>query len=259
MKFWVSIGLALCIADGSVRGQAPVTAQHRPDFSGVWVIDASRNDLRSVYGQMRVVTQTTAAVHVTVVQLNGFTGSVTTIPWQYRFGRWSPRRGGEQSKEPLTRAQWDGSTLVTVKAPGTHYSVLQAWRLAAGGREMVVQGISKDVGFDFDFRVAIIPRLYFGEEHVYVRVPDAAICPDCAFAFQRDGVRWGASSNESPFLFTFQNDASALRVTCLVAECAATDIVRGRRTSSRLLSEGRTITVPLSSMTAIETVKKVPR
>ena len=225
------------------------SAQNTPDFSGVWVIDPARSDLRNVYGQMRLVRQTTDAVHVTVVHGTGFGSSPTVsfIPWQYRIGRWGPRRGGEQSREPLARAQWDGGTLVTAKAPGTHYSVLQAWRLAADGKEMIVQGVSKEVSFSFDFKVGNLPRRYFGDGHVYVREPEVPTCADCTFSLRRDGVRWGASLTESPFVFHLLDDASAVRMTCKAAECVVTEIVRGRRTSPRVVSEGQTTTIPLSS------------
>ena len=220
-------------------------AQQRPDFSGVWIIDPSRSDMRSVYGQMRVVTQTSTAVHVAVIQLNGRVDSVTTIPWRYQFGRWAPRRGGEQSREPVTRAEWDGETLVTVKAPSTSYTVLQAWTLSADGMEMVVQGISKSAGYGFDFKVAAIPRLYFGNKSVYVRIPAATTCPECSFSLRQEGVRWSAPLSETPFAFTLEKDSTALGITCHVPECLVTDIINGRRTASRSLSKGSAMTVPL--------------
>src|SRR5262245_5249819 len=84
---------SLALAGGFGFG---VQAQERPDFTGVWALDPARSETSGVYGQVRVVTQTTSEVGVAILQYAGYAKKTwNVIPWRFRIGRWGPRRGGE--------------------------------------------------------------------------------------------------------------------------------------------------------------------
>jgi hypothetical protein len=154
----------------------------------------------------------------------------------------------------LVRVEWDGATLVTAKAPGTHYSVLQAWSLAKGGAEIIVQSISKSVNFGFDFRVAGMSPLYLGPALVYTRVSSASDCLDCTFALQSGGVRWGPSVAQAPFAFRLRDGATRLEVSCQIEQCGITDILWGRQQTPRTVTLGQALTVPLTANTIVQAV-----
>ena len=93
-----------------------VSAQERPDFSGVWVLDASRSH-RGEYGQVRVITQASDEIKLTVIHRGGVAGwyaNYATRPWRLRINRWGPRRGSENSDRVLVQSRWDGEKLITL-------------------------------------------------------------------------------------------------------------------------------------------------
>jgi len=225
-------------------------AQEKPDFSGVWLIDASRSE-RDVYGQMRIVTQSDTAIEMTALQYSAYSKAWNIIPWTFRINRWGPRRGGEQSLEPIVQARWDGGKLIAVKSPGESYSVLWIWSLAADGREMFVDAVGwTSLPRDFDFKESSIPAAYARNRYVYVKKA-ADACATCAFTVDERGVH--ADGDVQPVAFQLKGNTE-LSVMCRVAECALMEIVKGRRDTPRKRTAGGSATIPLSVQTVIEAV-----
>ena len=219
-------------------------AQQKPDFSGVWLLDPAQSDDR-VYGQLRVITQTPSHIEMAVLQLASgpsraeSRGQIAIIPWELPFDRWRPRRGGEKSLEPVVQSRWDGNRLVTVKAPGTNYSVLWIWSLSDDGMTMTVDGISTRISESFDFTVASAPRGFIPDRHVYTRVtaPLERTFPlgDALIRFARDTVDVG--------------------VTCTADACTVIDVVNGRRGQSRTLARGHEAMLSLHANTLISATR----
>ena len=224
---------ACLVAIAALSAQA---SAQQPDFSGVWVLDPASSDER-VYGQLRVISQTPSQIDMTVFQVAS--GQTSIIPWQLPFGRWRPRRGGDRSLEPVVQARWDGNRLVTVKAPGTHYSVLWIWSLSDDGMTMTVDGISTSISSSFDFTVASAPRGFIPDRHVYTRVAATA---ERRFAFGEALIRFG-------------RDTETIGLTCAIASCTVTDVVAGRRVQSRRLDTGREATISLHANTLITSTR----
>jgi hypothetical protein len=228
---------------------AGAAAQGRPDFSGVWILDPSRSDDR-VYGQMRVINQ--AADWIDMAVLHFASGRTSITPWRLPSDRWRPRRGGDTSREPIVQSRWDGTRLVTLKAPGTSYSVLWVWTLADDGTELVAEGISTGIGFSFDFKVSSAPRGYIPDRHVYRRV-GAIRSPDArAFALNDRAVVWDPAEDESPVLLRFGPDAASLSVGCVAKTCRVADIVAGRTRQSQVVAVGSTKMISMTANTVID-------
>ena len=224
---------ACLVAIAALSAQA---SAQQPDFSGVWVLDPARSDER-VYGQLRVISQTPSQIDMTVFQVAS--GQTSIIPWQLPFDRWRPRRGGNRSLEPVVQARWDGNRLVTVKAPGTHYSVLWIWSLSDDGMTMTVEGTSTSIRPSFDFKVASAPRGFIPDRHVYTR---AAATDERRFALGEALIRFG-------------RDTETIALSCAIASCTVTDVVAGRRVQSRRLDTGREATISLHATTLITSTR----
>jgi hypothetical protein len=214
----------LVLAVSCLLSEATV-AQQKPDFSGVWVLDSSRSD-EGVYGQMRVINQTADWIDMAVLHFAASRTSIT--PWRLPFNRWRPRRGGDASLEPIVQTRWDGDRLVTLKAPGTHYSVLWIWTLSDDGAELTSEAISTGIGFSFDFKASSAPRGYVPNRHVYWKAASIHAADARAFAVLERGVTWDAIVGQSPVLLRFGADTSAVSVTCVATTCRVADIVAGR-------------------------------
>jgi hypothetical protein len=222
-----TVVLAIAVLSSAAR------AQQKPDFSGVWELDPARSDDRGVYGQLRVITQTPTQIDMAVLHFASRTTSI--IPWDLPLDRWRPRRGGDQSLEPIVQSRWDGNRLVTLKAPGTHYSVLWIWNLSDDGMTLTVDVISTQISPSFDFKAASAPRGFIPNRHVYSRV---------------------VSPNERTFmlgeaLLRFGRDAGTIEVTCATPSCTLIDVVNGRRGQRRRLDSGREATISLRANTLI--------
>jgi hypothetical protein len=212
-------------------------AQQKPDFSGIWALDPGRSD-DHVYGQMRVISQTPTLIEMAVLQVAA--GQTSIIPWELPIDRWRPRRGGERSREPVVQSRWDGDRLVTVKAPGTSYSVLWIWSLSDDGMTLTAEAISTSISPSFDFTVASAPRGFVPDRHVYTRVAS----PDrLSFALGDALIRFG-------------RDPRSLGVTCAVQSCTLIDVVAGRRQQSRTIPNGREAIVSLRANTLISATRE---
>jgi hypothetical protein len=235
-----SVVFTLCI----LFGVATATAQASSDFSGVWVLDESRSEATGVYGQMRIIKQSPTLVEMTAI--HAVSDLINVIPWQFRMNRWGPRRGGEESREPLVQARWDGEKLIAVKAPGENYSGLWIWSLESAGQEMVVEAINwTSIPTDFNFKEAMIPAAYARYKYVYTKKPASDICATCNFTV-----------GDGKVSFQVQEDLFDLAVTCHVKECELIDVVAGKRGSSRKRSQGGVAHISLSSQTIILTASQ---
>jgi hypothetical protein len=228
---------------------AGAVAQTRPDFSGVWVLDSSRSD-DGVYGQMRVINH--AADWIDMAVLHFASGRTSITPWRLPFDRWRPRRGGDTSREPIVQSRWDGTRLVTLKAPGTSYSVLWVWALSEDGLELTSEAISTGIGFSFDFKVSSAPRGYIPNRHVYRKVASIHAPEGRAFALNDRAVVWDPVASESPVLLRFGSDAGSLSVGCGAKTCTVADIVAGRTRQSQVVAMGSTKMVLLTANTVID-------
>jgi hypothetical protein len=241
----VSTGL-LAIAVLSIA----VRAQEKPDFSGVWTLDASRSE-GSPYGQMRVIDQTADGIHMTVLHFASHRTSI--IPWRLPFNRWQPRRGPvDTSREPIVQSRWDGNRLVTLKAPGTSYSVLWVWTLSDDGTELTSQGISTGIGYSFDFKVSSAPRGFIPDRHVYRKVSPIDRPDGRGFAVREPEVVWDPTPDQSPVLLRLGADQGTLSIACVASTCTVADIVAGRTRQSQVVAVGRATTVSLTSNTVID-------
>jgi hypothetical protein len=222
--------IATAMAPVQVRAQ-------QPGFSGIWELDAARSDDR-VYGQLRVITQTPSAIQMTVFQVAS--GQTSIIPWDLPFDRWRPRRGGDQSREPVVLSRWDGNRLVTLKAPDTPYSVLWIWTLSDDAMTLTVDAISTSISRSFDFKVASAPRGFVPDRHVYTRV-DAV--NDRAFTLGNARVRFGRGPG-------------SVGVECAAGACNVIDVVAGRRANRRTLSNGDEAIVSLRGNTLVTAARE---
>jgi hypothetical protein len=209
-------------------------AQAAPGFSGVWELDATRSDDR-VYGQLRVISHAPTGIQMTVFQVAS--GQTSIIPWDLPFDRWRPRRGGDRSLEPVVQSRWDGNRLVTVKAPGTSYSVLWIWSLSDDAMTLTVDAITTSISPSFDFKVASAPRGFVPDRHIYRRV-DAV--DERAFVLGHALIRFGRAPG-------------SMSVSCAVESCNVIDVVNGRRAHNRALAKGREAIISLRGNTLITT------
>jgi len=230
--------------------QAPeLRAQRKPDFTGVWEVDIARSDPGD-YGHMRIIKQTETGVDMTAVSYDGYSKLFNAVPWQFRFNRWGPRRGGERSREPKVQARWDGEKVIAVKAPGESYSVLWMWSLSADGNEMTVESLNWTyIPTDFNFKESSIPSAYVRSRFVYTRTVNAG-----AFVVDGRGVIWN-EDERAPLSFRLQSGATELSVQCRARECKFFNIVSGHREDPRKRSSGGQATIEVASQTVIEVVQ----
>jgi hypothetical protein len=220
---------------------ATSAGQASSDFSGVWLLDENRSETKGVDSQVRIVKQSPTLVEMT--SIHSAADIINVVPWQFRMDRWGPRRGGEQSREPIVQARWDGEKLVAVKAPGENYSVLWIWSLDSARNEMTVETVNwTSIPADFNFKEATIPAAYARFKYIYTKRPPSETCATCNFTL-----------GDGKVSFQIQEDLFDLAVTCHVKECELIDVVAGKRGYSRKRSQGGVAHISLSSQTIILT------
>jgi hypothetical protein len=198
-------------------------AQASGAFSGLWILDTTRQEINDVYGEIRIVRQTQEQVDVTMVDYGAvwadgaFTSVVNIIPWTFRFDRWGPRRGPADSKEPITRARWNGPQLILEKSTFSgNGNFTWTWNLKAGGTEIHHQKTAHFVRSSPG-----VPAVPAVGARINVRVKD---------------------------------DLTAVLVDCPEQDCRIIEIVNAARTPARPLSQAQAATLPLDRMFLVEPV-----
>jgi hypothetical protein len=206
-----------------------------PDFSGIWVSDTSRSENADGSGSLYVVKQTADAVDIAIFQRQtGFVPQITINPWKYRFGRFGPRRGGPDSREPRAQARWEGSSLVALKALDQN-SVAWFFTLV-NPNEMMIESLSRGISPSFDFRRSSLPPGYSLRKSVYTRAPIAYGCDACEFTIEAEGLK-RATPDSLGMTFRLVDD-SAVVATCRETTCQVNNHSRIR--PSRTLGRGET-------------------
>jgi hypothetical protein len=197
----------------------------RPDFSGVWSVDAARSD-PGVYGQVRVVSQTPDAVQMAAFELTTrfrdvwvaagttYVPHIAIAPWRLRFNRFGPRRGGDNSREPLVQARWDATSLVVLKQLGEN-SFAWIWTLI-NQNEMIAETFN-GVSPQFDFRRSSLRGRQASYRHIYVKVPSLEVCESCDVFVDGTGLHPAIAETKG---VTFRlSSTSAAVATCRDATC----------------------------------------
>ena len=227
----------LLLVLGAVRDPS---AQSLPDFSGIWVSDTSRSENADASGSLYVIKQTADALDIVIFQRQtGFVPQITINPWKYRFGRFGPRRGGADSREPRTQARWEGRSLVALKALDQN-SVAWFFTLI-NPNEMMVESLGRGLSPGFDFRRSSLPPGYSLRKSVYTRAPIAYGCEMCEFTIEAQGLKL-ATPESHDMTFRLRDD-SAVVATCRETTCQVNNNSQIR--PSRTLSQGETTTLSI--------------
>jgi len=154
---------------GSVVGTGAEGQQPRPDFTGEWRMDVARSARRlAFHGDYLRIVQSPTIITFTATWVDEL-GRTQRLPWDLRIDRWGPRRGGDQSRQPLVQARWDGQKLIVIKAPGTGYSAVWIWSLSDDGSELSIESINIGGLDQWAFKEAAIPRAFGRLRHVFTR------------------------------------------------------------------------------------------
>jgi hypothetical protein len=206
-------GGALLLVLGAVTDSS---AQQLPDFSGIWVSDTSRSENLDSSGSMRVIRQTADAVEMVIFsRQTAYVQEITINPWKYRFGRFGPRRGGKDSREPQTQVRWEGHSLVALKSLA-NYSIVWFFTLVSPN-EMVIESLGHGISPSFDFRRSSVPRGYSLTKTVYTRAPISYDCGACEFTIEAEGLKL-ATPDSRGMTFRLPN-ASVVVATCRATKC----------------------------------------
>jgi hypothetical protein len=232
-----------------------LSAQGDRSVAGLWRLDVERSDARDVYGEIRLIRQSDTEIAMTLADYGSawiagaFRGIVSIRPWTFRFGRWGPRRGPAESKQPRTLARRSGSHFVLAKMTFSGSGeFVWLWSIHDEGDTLLQQDTRRSWDEDFTVRHAEGTKTYF----VRVRPHDAALA-----SLGDRVVRGGSVAPSSSHIVISANaDATTLFATCPEHDCVIGSIENGRRTGARALPEGEAAQVPLDSEVVIEPVVK---
>jgi hypothetical protein len=218
-----------------------LSAQSAPDFSGVWILDLDRtDDVRDMYGEIRVIRQTEKQISLTMVDYGAafvdgaYRKVVRLVPWTFRFGRWGPRRGPADSKQPRTRAEWSGQHLVLAKSTFSGNGEF-VWVWDRSDRTLTHIETRKTWDNDFQARPAEGIQTYFLSTHAN----DPAL------------LSLGAKL-KTDIVVNVTEDISAIQVQCPTQNCTVVILDNGTRVGSRPLPKGQMMTLPLESEVIIQ-------
>ena len=205
-------GGVLLLVLGSVED---FSAQQLPDLSGIWMRDTSRSE--NPDASMHVIRQTTDAIEMTLFERrqNAYVREITINPWKYTFGRFAPRRGGKNSREPQTQARWEGDSIVALKSLGD-YSIVWFFTLI-NPNELQIESLGRGITPSFDFRRSSVPRGYSLSKSLYTRAPISYDCAACEFTIEAEGLRL-ATPQSGGMTFRLLNDSLVL-ATCRETTC----------------------------------------
>lgn len=241
---WLSLVVVAAIPCALAAVAVPVTGQRTgppggPDFSGVWSLDVSRSDPAGVYGQVRVVTQTPDAVHLAAFELTTrfrdvwvaagtiYAPQIAIAPWKLRFNRFGPRRGGDNSREPLVQARWDAHRLVVLKQLGEN-SFAWIWTLI-NENEMTAETFD-GVSPQFDLRRSSLGGREASHTHIYTKVPSSDVCESCDVFVDATGLH-RATAETKGVTFRLSSTSTAVAscrdITCQVNGPLPRTLARG--------------------------------
>ena len=232
---------------------APLGAQARPTFSGVWILDVDRSDPGAVYGELRVIDQADGEIHVTMVDYGSawvqgaFRRVVRVLPWTFRIDRWGPRRGPRDSKQPRTIARWSGEQLVLAKSTFSGSGeFVWVWSLDDTRNQLLQQDTRRSWTEDFDTRRPEGVKTYFRRSN--------ASDPALTTLGQRRLRSGTVAQDRSPIVVRVTEDATALVAECPQQDCTITQIESGLRAGSRSLPRGQVARMSRQSEASIEPV-----
>ena len=238
MKTWVYVSIFLCAV---LFAATQLFAQTAPDFSGVWILDSDRtDDVRDMYGEMRVIRQTEKQISLTMVDYGSafvdgaYRKVVRLVPWTFRFGRWGPRRGPADSKQPKTRAEWSGQHLVLAKSTFSGNGEF-VWVWDRSDRTLTHSETRKTWDNDFRARPAEGIQTYFVSTHA-----------------NDPGLLSLGAKFKTDIVVNVTEDISAIQVQCPTQNCTVVILDNGSRVGSRPLSKGQLMTLPLESEVIIQ-------
>ena len=227
-------------------------AQSRPDFTGAWVLDAAGHGSRDVYGELRVIRQTNDAVHVTMVDYGSawiegsFRGVVRLVPWTFPFGWWAPRRGTEESEQPLAHARRTGDRLVLAKATAHgNGDFVWVWSLSGDGAALLQQETDQRWDADFDARPPAGVRTSFQRASLEDTVSSASIRARLARLARTMPVA-------AEITVRVAGDLTTLLVSCPRQECRIVEMDSGVQVGSRVLARGTVGVIPVHREARIE-------
>jgi hypothetical protein len=232
----------------------PASGQAAESFDGVWVLDPARKTALDVYGEMRIVDASDDAVRLTMIDYGSawiegsFRGVVRLVPWTFPFGRWAPRRGGEESRQPLARARSLGDGVVLAKR--TEYGngdFVWVWSVGGAGDELLHRETDRTWDADFSVRPPEGIRSYFLR----------ASGQDSTRAGSLPG-RLAGLAEIIPLVDEIQlrvsPDAATLLVTCPRQECRIVELESGVRVSERPLPRGEVGVIAAHSEAIVEPI-----
>jgi hypothetical protein len=238
---------------------ALLSAQSGDRFGGVWVLDPSRRDAGDVYGELRVVEASNRDVRVTMVDYGSawtqgaFRGVVRFVPWTFPHDRWAPRRGPEESQQPLARARRAAGKLVLAKATAHgNGDFVWVWSHSPDGQELLHQGTDQRWDADFEARPAEGKRIHFRRAAADDSLSEVSLrgrLSDLA----------GSIPVTMDIIVRLSPAGTAFLVSCPHQECRVVELESGVEVNSRPLRMGSVGVIPLHSEARIEPHRLNPR
>jgi hypothetical protein len=239
-----AFGAALLCA-ASTLASAQTSAPAPTTFAGVWALDAARKSRLDVYGEVRLVEASETEIRLTMVDYGSawvagaFRGVVRLVPWTFTFGRWAPRRGGEESRQPLARARSAEPGLVLAKR--TVYGngdFVWVWTVDGEGNQLVHHETDQPWSADFTARPPEGNRSYF----LRASPSDSAAASSLA---ARLAQLAGSIPVVDEIHVRLSADLQTLLVSCPMQDCRIVELESGRQVGSRPLPRGTIARVPI--------------
>lgn len=221
----------------------PVSQQDASGFSGIWVADPADQGI-DIYGEVRVVHEGEDAIEMAMLdfgvswqeEVGAYVGRLAIMPWTFRFGRWGPRRGPDDSMAPQARGRWSGEDLVLAKRTASGSGdFVWLWSLEEDGGELVHLETLRNWDSDFAQRPS-------GTELRFRRTTGED--PALGLFNREGGSVAGRPKISAVFDVRISEDQTEILVSCPAQNCRVADFERGREARSRALPMGEVAHVP---------------